>query len=218
MAIRLSLSTIVGILVTLALFYLMQALIAGADKALKEDAIGNLVDFVRVKEELEIQTKSRQPEKPPPPDEPPPEVPPSKFETDIDSTGYTLNDLNITPDIDIHGGGFGISDGEYLPIVKVLPQYPRRAQARGMSGWVILEFTVSAQGMVQDPIVVSNCGWVKTARTEGECEGKPNPVFDSAAIKAALKFKYKPKIIDGNPVDTTGVLHKLTFDLSDDGV
>ena len=63
MAIRLSLSTIVGILVTLALFYLMQALIAGADKALKEDAIGNLVDFVRVKEELEIKTKSRQPEK-----------------------------------------------------------------------------------------------------------------------------------------------------------
>ena len=218
MAIRLSLSTIVGILVTLALFYLMQALIAGADKALKEDTIGNLVDFVRVKEDQEIQTKKRLPEKPPPPDEKPPDVPPSTFDTSVDNTGFTLNDLDLTVDADIHGGGFGVSDGEYLPIVKVLPQYPRRAQARGMSGWVILEFVVSSLGTVQDPIVVSNCGWVKTARTEGECEGKPNPVFDSAAIKAALKFKYKPKIIDGTPVDTAGVLHKLTFDLSDDGV
>ena len=124
--------------------------------------------------------------------------------------------MDLTVDTDIHGGGFGVSDGEYLPIVKVLPQYPRRAQARGMSGWVILEFCCVCTGMVRDPFVVRNCGWVKTARTDGECEGKPNPVFDSAAIKAALKFKYKPKIIDGTPVDTAGVLHKLTFDLSDD--
>ena len=49
MAIRLSVSVLVGIIVTLALFYLMQALISGADSALTEDNLGNLVDFVRVK-------------------------------------------------------------------------------------------------------------------------------------------------------------------------
>ncbi|MEK9824670.1 MAG: protein TonB, partial [Gammaproteobacteria bacterium] len=74
MAIRLSLSVIVGVVVTLALFYLMQALIQGADSALTEDKIGNLVDFVRVKNDPELQTKERKPKKPPPPDEPPPET------------------------------------------------------------------------------------------------------------------------------------------------
>ena len=50
--IRLGLSTIVGVIVTLGLFYLMQYLIQGADSALTEDKVGNLVDFVRVKQEL----------------------------------------------------------------------------------------------------------------------------------------------------------------------
>ena len=51
MTIRFSLSAIAGVIVTLALFYLMQSLISGADSALTDDKIGNLVDFVRVKQE-----------------------------------------------------------------------------------------------------------------------------------------------------------------------
>jgi protein TonB len=88
MAIRLSLSVIVGVVVTLALFYLMQALIQGADSALTEDKIGNLVDFVRVKNDPELQTKERKPKKPPPPDEPPPETPPQNFDVNVDKTGF----------------------------------------------------------------------------------------------------------------------------------
>ena len=86
MAIRLSLSVIVGVVVTLALFYLMQALIQGADSALTEDKIGNLVDFVRVKNDPELQTKERKPKKPPPPDEPPPETPPQNFDVNVESS------------------------------------------------------------------------------------------------------------------------------------
>ena len=41
MVIRVGLSIIVGVFVTLSLFYLMQALIAGADSALTDDKIGN---------------------------------------------------------------------------------------------------------------------------------------------------------------------------------
>ena len=67
--IRLGLSTIVGVIVTLGLFYLMQYLIQGADSALTEDKVGNLVDFVRVKQEQQVETKQRKPKKPPPPDE-----------------------------------------------------------------------------------------------------------------------------------------------------
>ncbi len=216
MAIRLGVSVVVGVVVTLALFYLMQALISGADSALTEDKIGNLVDFVRVKQDQEVQTKKRRPKKPPPPDEPPPDVPPQNFNLNIDKTGFSMNDLNMNVDVDVGAGGFGISDGEYLPIVKVQPQYPRRALSRGLTGWVIVEFTVTEQGLVSDPFVVSNCAWIKTPRTEGECFDKPNSVFDSAATKAALKFKYKPKVIDGNPVATAGVQNKITFELLGD--
>ena len=70
-------------------------------------------------------------------------------------------------------------------------------------------------GTVRDPIVISNCAHIPNARNPGECEDKPNSVFDSAAIKAALKFKYKPKVIDGVPVETANVPHKLTFELAD---
>ena len=84
-----------------------------------------------------------------------------------------------------------------------------------MSGWAIVEFTVSAQGTVKDPIVVSNCGWVKGRSSEGACEDSPNSVFDSAAVRAALKFKYKPKVIDGTPVETAGVQNRIVYELAE---
>lgn len=216
MVIRLSLSSIGGVFVTLALFYLMQALIQGADSALSSDKTLTLVDFVRVKQNQQLETKDRKPKKPPPPDEPPPDVPPQNFNVAVDKAGFTMARMDASVIIDVGGGGFGISDGDYLPIVKVQPQYPRRALSRGMSGWVIVEFTVSEKGTVIDVIVLENCGWVTNARKEGECVDNPNSVFDSAAVKAASKFKYKPKVIDGDPVATAGVLNKITFELIND--
>ena len=216
MVIRLSLSSIAGVFVTLALFYLMQALIQGADSALTDDGNLTLVDFVRVKQNQDLETKKRKPKKPPPPDEPPPDVPPQNFNVSVDKAGFSMAGMDASVNIDVGGGGFGISDGDYLPIVKVQPQYPRRALSRGMTGWVIVEFTVSEQGLVKNAMVIENCGWIKNARKEGECADNPNSVFDSAAVKAALKFKYKPKVIDGDPVATAGVMNKITFELIND--
>jgi len=215
MFIRLGLSTVVGVVVTLGLFYLMQYLIQGADSALTDDKIGNLVDFVRVKQDQQVETKQRKPKKPPPPDEPPPDVPPQNFNVAVDSAGFNMSNVDLSVSVDVGGGGFGISDGEYLPIVKVQPQYPRRALSRGLAGYVIVEFTVTAQGTVKDPFVVENCGHIPNARSPADCVDKPNSVFDSSAMKAALKFKYKPKVIDGNPVETTGVQNKITFELAE---
>lgn len=213
MAIRFSLATLVGLIVTLALFYLMQALIAGGRSAFTEDKIGSLVDFVRVKQDMEVQTRDRKPKKPPPPDEPPPDIPPQNFNVAVDQAGYSMSNVDLNVNVDVGGGGFGISDGEYLPIVKVQPVYPRRALSRGMSGWVIVEFTVTEQGTVTNPVVVENCAWIKGPRSEGDCEDNPNSIFDSSATRAAEKFKYKPKVIDGQPVETAGVQNKITFEL-----
>lgn len=216
MVIRLGSSLIIAAGVTLVLFYIMQALIHSDQSVLTEDQSTNLVDFVRVQEEQEVQTKDRQPEKPPPPDEPPPDTPQQDFNVGVSQSGYTMSDVNTGVDADIGGSGFGVSDGEYLPIVKVQPVYPRRALSRGMSGWVIVEFTVTERGTVADPRVVENCGWVKNTRSDEECHDSPNSIFDRAALKAAEKFKYKPKVIDGEPVATAGVQNKITFELTDD--
>ena len=100
--------------------------------------------------------------------------------------------------------GFGVAagtaDGDYLPIVKVAPVYPRRAVDRGIEGYVIVEFTVTKTGAVRDPVVV---------------EYHPSTIFNKAAINAALKFKYKPRVVNGEPIEVHGVLNRITFELVD---
>lgn len=110
---------------------------------------------------------------------------------------------------------YGLSDSEYLPIVQVQPGYPMRALAKGMIGWVLVEFTVSEQGSVRSPFVVSNCARISLSKEDESCDDHPNKIFDKAALKAALKFKYKPKTINGRPIDTMGVQNIFSFVLMD---
>lgn len=212
---RYGLSVVIGVFVTLLLFYIMQALIQSGKRVLSDDGGSSLVDFVRLKEDQLLQKKERKPKKPPPPDEPPPDVPPQQFNVAVDQSAYSMSTVDLSMNISVTGGGFGITDGDYLPIVKVQPVYPRRALSRGMAGWVIVEFTVNEQGMVEDPVIVENCGIVQNVRSAEECEDHPSNIFDSAALKAALKFKYKPKVIDGVPTATSGVQNKITFELTE---
>jgi protein TonB len=108
-------------------------------------------------------------------------------------------DSDIAADIGLKGGlNLDSGDGEYLPIVKVAPIYPRRAQSRGIEGYVIVEFTVAKNGSVQNPLVV---------------EAKPEGIFERAALDAAGKFKYKPRVMDGEPVPVAGVQNKISFKL-----
>lgn len=92
------------------------------------------------------------------------------------------------------------ADGEYLPIVKVEPVYPRRAQQRGIEGFVLLEFVVTTSGAVRDPVVI---------------EASPPGIFDQSAIRAALKFKYRPRVANGERMEVSGVRNLIMFRLND---
>ena len=46
-------------------------------------------------------------------------------------------------------------------------------------------------------------------------DAKPPGIFNRAAINAALKYKYKPKVINGEPVDVPGVKTRITFEMAD---
>ena len=114
---------------------------------------------------------------------------------------YTiLQDAIIKDVFSLNGQDSLWYDGEYLPIVKVNPQYPRRAQTRGIEGYVIVEYWVTKTGAVRDPVVI---------------DAKPPGIFNRAAINAALKYKYKPKVINGEPVDVPGVKTRITFEMAD---
>ena len=94
-------------------------------------------------------------------------------------------------------GNFAIVDGDYLPIVKVAPIYPRRAQARGIEGYCLLEFTVTRLGTVRDARAI-------------ECSSS---LFERASVNAALKFKYKPRVVDGREIEVPGVQHLIRFEM-----
>ncbi len=199
MALRYIVGVALGAVVTFALLWLMRSVIANPDAATDSGIKGRVVDFVRVQEDTEVIVKKRKPEPPPPPDEPPPNMPTPTFDSNV-SMGVDIGAVEVSVDIDMSGTGGFTADGEYLPIVKVQPIYPRRAQTRGIEGYVLLQFTVTATGAVRDPVVI---------------EAKPPGIFDRAAINAALKFKYKPKVINGEPIEVAGVLNRIVFELSD---
>jgi protein TonB len=199
MIVRYAIGVSLGAIVTFLLFLIMQAVIQNDEANIDEGPTGKLLDMVRLTEDEDIQTKQRKPKPPPPPDEPPPDMPKPTFESSDVSTGVDVGAVDINVDLNVGGGGFS-SDGEYLPIVKVAPVYPRRAQTRGIEGYVILEFMVTKTGAVANPVVI---------------EAKPPGIFDRAATNAARKFKYKPKVVNGAAIDVAGVRNKITFELED---
>jgi protein TonB len=197
---RYGIGLVLGLLVTAGLFFMMQALIKSDRNPLTEGVKGKLVDFVMLPEDQDVQIKDRKPKPPPPPQEPPPNMPKPTFDSSTATQGVAIGQVNAKVDLNIQGTGGFTSDGEYLPIVKVAPVYPRRAQQRGITGYVLLEFTVTENGSVKDPVVI---------------DSQPQGVFDNAAIQAALKFKYKPKVVDGQPVSVSGVRNLIKFELED---
>lgn len=187
--------------VTFFLLWGMQALLAMGEGVASEAPKGRVLDFVRVKQESVTEVKKRKPKKPPKPQEPPPPMEqPQLAQANPNATTQQMSfDTDISADIGLKGGlSLDSGDGEYLPIVKVAPIYPRRAQSRGIEGYVIVEFVVAKNGAVKNPVVV---------------EAQPEGIFEKAALDAAAKFKYKARVVDGEPVEVAGVQNKITFKL-----
>lgn len=182
---------------TAGLIFLMHFLIAMNVTEPKEGDDFKVVDIHMPDREITTQYDTEQAVKPDDPENPPPEMPEMDFDTpDLNPNAVNMGAPKIVADMRVGGVGGFSSDGEYLPIVKVQPVYPRRALQRGIEGYVIVEFVVTKNGSVRDPVVI---------------EAEPEGIFDSAATKAALKFKYKPRVVDGEAIEVPGVRNKISF-------
>jgi protein TonB len=195
--------TIIGVCaavpIALGLFFLMNSLI---DRQFEQDEIKaqKVAEIVVPDKEIETNRKEELPEKVEDPDEPPPDMEPLDFDTDLD-----MSTANMAPavavNVSINASGLSSGDGEYLPIVKVAPIYPRRAQTRGITGYCIVTYTVTTTGAIRDPYV------------ENESDCSPKGIFERASLKAAAKFKYKPRVVDGQAIEVAGVQNKFTYEL-----
>lgn len=194
--VRVIIAALLAVPVAVGLFFVMQSLI---DREYEQEDVKSrkIADIVVPNKEIEVNVKEIKPEKVEDPEEPPPDIQPLEFDMDMD-----VDIVNLAPtakvNVSINSSGMSSGDGEYLPIVKVAPIYPRRAQTRGITGYCIVEYIVTKTGSIRDPMAV-------------DCQ--PQGVFERASLKAAEKFKYKPRVVDGEPIEVAGVQNKFTYEL-----
>lgn len=161
------------------------------------------IEFTRMRRDSEVVSRREEYEKPR--REPPPMVPTApRLSVAKSNAGATTPVRMMTPTIgtsdiklSISGGG---SDRDIMPLVRVNPEYPRRALQRGIEGWVQLQFTISAAGTTKDIRIV---------------DAAPKKVFDEAARQAVARWRYNPRVENGVAVERVGVRILLRFKLDD---
>lgn len=195
-SVRIVVGGLLAIPVAIGLFYIMQSLV-DRDFKQEDSKARKIADIIVPDKVIETNLKEVLPEKIEDPEEPPPDLEPIEFDSDVDM-GVVNNAPTTGITLKLNSSGMSSGDGEYLPIVKVAPIYPRRAQTRGISGYCIVEYTVTKTGSIRDPQAI-------------DCQ--PSGIFDSASVKAATKFKYKPRVVDGEPIEVAGVQNKFTYEL-----
>jgi protein TonB len=169
----------IAAVITVFLFLVMQALVTSNEFDLGDEGASINISFLRQLQDTETQTAKKKPNRP---------------EQEMNSESVSTPDFG-GPQF----GAFSAStDADVLPIVKVPPQYPRRATQRGIEGWVLVEFTITETGAVINPVVI---------------DADPPGIFNRSAMRTIVKWKYKPRIVGGKAVSRSGVQHLITYEL-----
>ena len=196
MIMRIPLALLVGGLLSLGMFWVLWKLIS-APIDVTEMREATRIEFTRMRKDTEVASKREQKverERPPLA----PEVPRMAFS----SGSVESNVATLTPSVDARGAMSGLSlsagsDRDTIPLVRVPPDYPPRALNRGLEGWVQVQFTITGTGSVKDAVVVKSS----------------SKVFEEAALKSILRWRYNPKIENGVAVDRVGVQTIIRFTL-----
>ncbi len=201
-------AVVLGFPVTLILFYIMATLVS-QPVDLGKSGDDQIIDFVRASTQSSLQTRSRSlPQKPPTPQKAP-DMPKMSVNSQVDAPAPQMamaapmaSDSLAFGSGPYLGGGVGggavSGDREVMPLVRIEPQYPRKAAMSGKEGWVKLKFDVNATGAVENVSVI---------------EAEPPRLFDQEAKRALLKWKYQPKVVDGKPEARRGLMVQLDFKL-----
>lgn len=201
--IRWAISMVMAAGITLGLFYFMQALIATGAQLDQRVSVVKIVDATMPEIELEVIEEIDKPE---------PIQDDTEVVEDIPDRQVTLSDgpsLNIErasveldTGLQLSNASISATDGDMLPLVAIAPQYPTRAAQRGIQGWCLVSFTVDGLGnVVEDSIVV--------------VDAEPTSIFDRSSIRAAGRFKFQPRVVDGQGVAVNDVQYVFRYELED---
>jgi protein TonB len=182
------------------LIILMYKLIDSGNKDLDEKETIKIADFLHVDRQLTENAKQTQVEKPEDPETPPPEIPEDNIEFEVPDNAISMAAPSANANLKIGGAGGFARDSDYIPVYVPQPQYPRRAQTRGKEGYAVIEVVITTTGGTRDPVLIEEFpeGWG----------------FGRAALRAASKLKYNPRVVDGVGQEVPGVLYKFTFQMA----
>ncbi len=196
---RILTASILGVVTAFGLFWVMQALV-GVSGELKEAGKRLSIEFVRLRPDTTPEPKKREPPKRAKPEQQPAPPPMNLAKNMNPSEAVSAIVPMVDSEVELEEAtslGAGGTDRDVAALVEVDPEYPERAKRRGIEGWVDLEYTVTALGTVQNARVIGS---------------KPPYIFDRAALRAIVKWKYKPKIQNGVAVARPGKQIRLHFD------
>lgn len=198
---------LIGLVTALGIVFLLYILMAeliksNLDIPKKKDDF-KLIDIVLVEEEdpLKIRVRQKPKKKPPPKEPPPPQIQkisqlnkPLIKRLDLKIERPTINNLG---DVFIGPGGGPSSDGDAIPEIQMTPIYPEEALTRGTEGSVTFIFTISVDGTPKDLKVVE----------------PSDRIFVRNARRSIRRWRFKPKIVNGKPVEQPGMTYTLEFEL-----
>jgi protein TonB len=182
--------------ITFGLLFVMQLLIAtGEQPVVIEDDIHPPVFAIQ---RVDTVTRTEEDVTPPPPVDPPP---PKDILDSWDKGEIKIIDRGLIPTtkIKIPKGMPGRPDGGVIAVAIIQPVYPRRLRQRGLEGYVVVEFTVTAIGNIKDAFVTDSS----------------SKLFEKSALRAVNRFKYKPQVVDGIAIDTPGIRYLFKFEFAD---
>ena len=198
-AIRIGLSSVLGLSVTLALVILMYKLIDSGIGELDENEGIKIPDFLHIEREQTANAKKTEIKKPDDPEPPPPDIPQDQLDIEVPDSAVNISAPTVAVNANSVLGNFA-RDSDFIPVYIPQPQYPRRAQTRGKEGYAVVEVIITTTGGVRDPKMIEEWpeGWG----------------FGRAALKAADKLKYNPRVVDGVGQEVPNVLYKFSFQMA----
>lgn len=193
--------------VNIFIFYLILQMVTHEHKPLNKIDSVNFLDFIHSPKTPEVEERKIEEQQQQPPKEeeklPPPDLPQPKIKKPLKTVmDFPTPDINIP--LSINGlpyiGDFLKSTPPTSPIVsatpaiaknltpirKISPSYPSRALRSGIEGIVSVEFTITVDGAVKDPIIIKS---------------NPPKIFDRSVLKAIKRWEFNSQIIDGKTVE-----------------
>ena len=206
---------ILGLAVAFGLFLLMHSLIQNNQQPKINAQQVNLVNFVTVHHDEQVQTiNHNRPPPPPPPKQPPPT---QQVQTQTQNVSQQAQQLPVNIKFDansIGGGGVYIPTGSeanrgsyapLTPMVRISPIYPPQAAVQNVEGTVTTCFTVNPDGSVSSPHVTR------------ASSPQARRMLAQAALQTILQWKFFPQKVQGKPVATKGVCQDIKFQLNGNG-